>query len=90
MDKNITKLITQSAIRNVVIGLGATITHDYRKRDLTVVCLLDGSLVFTANLLLQYPQLPDQNHFGSQVEQIRLEHCLFPHSKKASGSQDLL
>jgi hypoxanthine phosphoribosyltransferase len=53
MDKNITKLITQSAIRNVVIGLGATITHDYRKRDLTVVCLLDGSLVFTANLLLQ-------------------------------------
>jgi hypoxanthine phosphoribosyltransferase len=53
MDKNITKLITQSAIRNVVIGLGATITHDYRKRDLTVICLLDGSLVFTANLLLQ-------------------------------------
>jgi hypoxanthine phosphoribosyltransferase len=37
----------------VIIGLGATITHDYRKRDLTVVCLLDGSLVFTANLLLQ-------------------------------------
>jgi hypoxanthine phosphoribosyltransferase len=53
MDKHITKLITQSAIRNVVIGLGATITHDYRKRDLTVICLLDGSLVFTANLLLQ-------------------------------------
>jgi hypoxanthine phosphoribosyltransferase len=53
MDKHITKLITQAAIRNVVIGLGATITHDYRKRDLTVVCLLDGSLVFTANLLLQ-------------------------------------
>jgi hypoxanthine phosphoribosyltransferase len=53
MDKHITKLITQTAIRNVVIGLGATITHDYRKRDLTVVCLLDGSLVFTANLLLQ-------------------------------------
>lgn len=53
MDKHITKLITQTAIRNVVIGLGATITHDFRKRDLTVVCLLDGSLVFTANLLLQ-------------------------------------
>ena len=53
MDKHITKLITQTAIRNVIIGLGATITHDYRKRDLTVVCLLDGSLVFTANLLLQ-------------------------------------
>jgi hypoxanthine phosphoribosyltransferase len=53
MDKLITKLITQTAIRNVIIGLGATITHDYRKRDLTVVCLLDGSLVFTANLLLQ-------------------------------------
>lgn len=53
MDKNISKLITQSAIKNVIIGLGATITHDYRKRDLTVICLLDGSLVFTANLLLQ-------------------------------------
>lgn len=53
MDKHITKLITQSAIRNVIIGLGATITHDYRKRDLTIICLLDGSLVFTANLLLQ-------------------------------------
>jgi hypoxanthine phosphoribosyltransferase len=53
MDKHITKLITQSAIKNVIIGLGATITHDYRKRDLTVVCLLDGSLIFTAHLLQQ-------------------------------------
>jgi hypoxanthine phosphoribosyltransferase len=53
MDKNIIPLISQTAIRSVIIGLGATITHDYRKRDLTVVCLLDGSLVFTANLLLQ-------------------------------------
>ena len=53
MDKHITKLINSGSIRKTIIGLGATISHDYQKKDLTVVCLLDGSLIFTANLLLQ-------------------------------------
>ena len=53
MDKHITKLISSASIRKSIIGLGSTISHDYQKKDLTVVCLLDGSLVFTANLLLQ-------------------------------------
>ena len=53
MDKNIECLINQTDIRNVVKGLGTTISYDYRNKDLNVVCLLEGSLVFTANLLLQ-------------------------------------
>ena len=53
MDKDITKLISSESIRKTIIGLGTTISHDYQKKDLTVVCLLDGSLIFTANLLLQ-------------------------------------
>lgn len=53
MDKNIKTLINQTDIRNVIRGLGTTISYDYRNKDLNVVCLLEGSLVFTANLLLQ-------------------------------------
>jgi hypoxanthine phosphoribosyltransferase len=53
MDKNISSLISQTDIHKVVKGLGTTISYDYRNKDLNIVCLLEGSLVFTANLLLQ-------------------------------------
>ena len=53
MDKNIKTLISQTDIKNVIRGLGTTISYDYRNKELNVVCLLEGSLVFTANLLLQ-------------------------------------
>jgi hypoxanthine phosphoribosyltransferase len=53
MDKNISSLISRTDIHNVIKGLGTTISYDYRNKDLNVVCLLEGSLVFTANLLLQ-------------------------------------
>lgn len=53
MDKNISSLISQADIHKVVKGLGTTISYDYRNKDLNIVCLLEGSLVFTANLLLQ-------------------------------------
>jgi hypoxanthine phosphoribosyltransferase len=53
MDKSVAQLIPSSAIKKVIQGLGTTISFDYKDKDLTVVCLLDGSLVFTANLLLQ-------------------------------------
>lgn len=53
MDSQIIKFINSTSIRKCIEGLGSTISHDYQKKDLTIVCLLDGSLVFTANLLLQ-------------------------------------
>ena len=43
-------LLSEDAIRRRVAELGARITEDYRGRDLVLVCLLKGAVVFHADL----------------------------------------
>lgn len=46
------KLLTEEELKNKVAELGAQITKDYKdvKEDIIVVCLLKGSIIFTADL----------------------------------------
>src|SRR5438045_9296305 len=44
-------LITQEQLRSKVLELGAEITNDFKGKDLTVIGLLKGSAIFTADLV---------------------------------------
>lgn len=57
MDKKLeslieSKLLTEEQLKNRVMELGAQITKDYEnvEEDLIILCLLRGSLIFTADL----------------------------------------
>lgn len=45
------ELISEEAILNKVASLGATITKDFKNKDLVVVSILKGSFIFTADLV---------------------------------------
>lgn len=44
-------LVTETAIRRRVAALGAQINEAYRGKDLTVIAIVNGALIFTADLL---------------------------------------
>jgi len=48
-------LIDESVILNRLDTLAARITEDYRGRELTVIALLNGSIIFMADLLRRIP-----------------------------------
>ncbi|MFP4456120.1 MAG: hypoxanthine phosphoribosyltransferase [Clostridia bacterium] len=52
MDKDLSRiLITQKEIEKKVIELGRLISEDYKGKDLLLVCVLRGSIIFTADLI---------------------------------------
>lgn len=52
MHKDIIKvLLTEEQIRERVQALGEEITRDYQGKDLLLICVLRGSIVFTADLM---------------------------------------
>lgn len=52
LEKDISKiLITEEQIKNKVIEMGQIITRDYQGKDLLVVCILKGAMVFMADLV---------------------------------------
>ena len=46
-------LVTPTAIKRRIAGLGALLNHDYAQKDLMVVAIVNGALIFTADLLRQ-------------------------------------
>ena len=48
-------LFHESTILRRLDEMAATISRDYRKRDLTVIAVLNGSLIFMADLLRRIP-----------------------------------
>jgi hypoxanthine phosphoribosyltransferase len=48
-------LFDEAAIHRRLDELAAQISNDYRDRDLTVIAILNGSLIFTADLLRRIP-----------------------------------
>jgi hypoxanthine phosphoribosyltransferase len=48
-------LFHETTILRRLDEMAATISHDYRKLDLTVIAILNGSLIFMADLLRRIP-----------------------------------
>ena len=46
-------LVSEEEIQDIVRRLGAEINRDYADKNLVVVCVLKGSLMFTADLAKQ-------------------------------------
>ena len=46
-------LVTPTAIRRRIAALGQQLNRDYAKKDLMVVAIVNGALIFTADLLRQ-------------------------------------
>lgn len=46
-------LVTPQAIKRRIAALGEQLNHDYAKKDLMVVAIVNGALIFTADLLRQ-------------------------------------
>jgi len=46
-------LVTPTAIKRRIASLGAQLNHDYAQKDLMVVAIVNGALIFTADLLRQ-------------------------------------
>lgn len=46
-------LVTPSAIKRRIAALGQQLNKDYAKKDLMVVAIVNGALIFTADLLRQ-------------------------------------
>jgi len=52
MEKSVSKiLITEEQIKSKVKELGEMITQDYQGKDLLVICILKGAMVFMADLV---------------------------------------
>lgn len=52
MDRDINRiLITEEEIKNKVIELAEQINKDYEGKDLLLICVLRGSIIFTADLI---------------------------------------
>ncbi|MGI6224781.1 MAG: hypoxanthine phosphoribosyltransferase [Peptococcales bacterium] len=52
MEKNISRiLLSEEQIKNKVKEMGELITNDYRDKDLLVICILKGAMVFMADLV---------------------------------------
>ncbi|MBQ2946030.1 MAG: hypoxanthine phosphoribosyltransferase [Clostridia bacterium] len=45
------KLISEKAIQKRIKELGKEITNDYEGKDLLILCILKGSIIFTADLV---------------------------------------
>jgi len=52
MDKDLSRiLISEEEIKEKVIELGKKISNDYQGKDLLLVCVLRGSIIFTSDLM---------------------------------------
>lgn len=52
MNKDIREiLITEEALQSKIAELGAKITEDYRGKDLLLVCVLKGAVIFVSDLM---------------------------------------
>lgn len=52
MNKDIREiLITEDALQSKVVELGAKITEDYRGKDVLLVCVLKGAVIFVSDLM---------------------------------------
>lgn len=56
MEKDIAKIvISEGQIRNRLIELSKTLIHDYKDKEWTIIAILNGSLVFLADLIRLIP-----------------------------------
>ncbi len=58
MEKDIAKIIiNEDQIRNKLLDLSKTLVHDYKDKEWTIIAILNGSLVFLADLirLISFP-----------------------------------
>lgn len=56
MEKDIAKVVINEAqIRNRLLELSKTLTHDYKGKEWTIIAILNGSLVFLADLIRLIP-----------------------------------
>ena len=70
--------------------LAAQITEDYRGKDLTVLAILNGSLIFMADLLRRIPLpleldcLRVKSYHGGTVStgRVQFDHAALPHVRR--------
>ncbi len=56
MEKDIAKIvINEGQIRNRLLELSKTLIHDYKDKEWTIIAILNGSLVFLADLIRLIP-----------------------------------
>lgn len=56
MEKDIAKIIiNEEQIRNKLLELAKTLVHDYKGKEWTIIAVLNGSLVFLADLIRLIP-----------------------------------
>lgn len=56
MEKDIARIvINEEQIRNKLLELSKTLIHDYKDKDWTIIAILNGSLVFLADLIRLIP-----------------------------------
>ena len=88
-------LLTEEDIRNKVKEMAATISADYRGKDLLCVCLLNGSIVFMADLI-RHMDMPLQcdvmraSSYGSGTESSGSVKILQDLDRDISGKNVLL
>jgi hypoxanthine phosphoribosyltransferase len=73
-------LLTEERIRGKVAELGARITKDYAGKELVLICVLRGGMVFTADLMrrIEIPVTLDFVHassygLGTKPRQVRIK-----------------
>ncbi|MEK6559562.1 MAG: hypoxanthine phosphoribosyltransferase, partial [Planctomycetota bacterium] len=56
MEKDIAKIVINEAqIRNKLFELSKTLVNDYKDKEWTIIAILNGSLVFLADLIRLIP-----------------------------------
>ncbi len=56
MEKDIARIVIDEAqIRNKLLELSRTLIHDYKGREWTIIAILNGSLIFLADLIRLIP-----------------------------------
>jgi hypoxanthine phosphoribosyltransferase len=48
---NIKEIISEAAIKNRVIELGKILTEEYKNKDLVIIAIMNGSLIFSADII---------------------------------------
>ncbi len=73
MDHTLHPLLSQEKIASIVRRLANQITHDYKGRELVLVCILKGAFVFVSDLirLLQMPVQVDFVRLASYGSGVR-------------------
>ena len=48
---NIKEIISEAAIKNRVIEVGKILTEEYKNKDLVIIAIMNGSLIFSADII---------------------------------------